>query len=72
VVLFELVHFSSFECRGYDIAMPFADGGRYEVRVIAHGKMIAFGNYHLAGITKQLFPTGLKPKRIVAFAKNCK
>ncbi len=50
--------------------MPFADGGRHQLRVVAHWEMIAFGHDDLTSIIEQLFPSWLKSKRIVALAEN--
>jgi len=42
--------------------MQFADGRGYEVRVVAHGKVIAFAQHRSASITNQLFPAWLSQR----------
>src|SRR5262249_53320196 len=51
--------------------MPIAQSVRYQFRLIAHGKMIAFTDYHLAGVRVERLPTKLESERIIAFTKDC-
>jgi hypothetical protein len=46
------------------------DRCRYEIRVIAHGEVIAFAHNYLPSIGEQLFPAWLKSEWIIAFSED--
>jgi hypothetical protein len=54
----------------HKIAMPFADDAGAEVRVVAHGKVVAAGDHFLAGLREQLLPMALETEGVIALTKD--